>query len=131
LKSSPGIDATVFAPRVDLKFKNDTPAYVLIQMTNDPKNLKLEFDIYGTDDGREASISPVRVWGQSAAPPAVYQDDPTLPEGVTKQVDWAAGGAKASFDYKVTRGDEVIQEKTFYSNYQPWRAVYLVGTKKG
>jgi len=28
------------------------------------------------------------------------------------------------------RGIETIFEKTFYSNYQPWQAIYLKGTKQ-
>ena len=32
----PGFDATVFAPSVDFRFKNDTPSYILIQATVDP-----------------------------------------------------------------------------------------------
>jgi hypothetical protein len=58
----------------------------------------------------------------------LYQDDPTLPKGTTKQVDWAAPGAKSMFTYKVTRNGEILEDQTFYSNYRPWQAVYLVGT---
>ena len=45
-----------------------------------------------------------------------------------KQVDWSAGGAKASFEYKVTRNGETLQEQTFSTVYRPWAAVYLRGT---
>lgn len=127
--SQPGFDATVFSPTVDLKFKNDTPAHLLIQTTVEAKIPKLTIDIYGTADGRVASTSGVKVWGQAAPPPPLYQDDPTLPINTTKQIDWAAWGAKASFDYKVTRNEETIFEKTFMSAYRPWQAVYLKGTK--
>ena len=51
-------------------------------------------------------------------------DDPTLPAGTTKQVDWAAPGAKASFEYQVVRNGETIQEKTFTTSYRPWANVY-------
>jgi vancomycin resistance protein YoaR len=122
-----GIDSTVFAPSVDLKFKNDTPAHILVQTINDPKKLELTIEIYGTSDGRVAEVSKPEIWGLSSAPAAVYQDDPSLPMGTIKQVDWAAGGAKAKFDYKVTRNGEVLIQKTFYSTYQPWRAVFLRG----
>jgi hypothetical protein len=75
-------------------------------------------------------ISDVSTSGALPAPPDRFQDDPTLKKGVTKQVDWAAGGLKAWFDYKVTKGSEIIQERTFVSNYKPWQAVYLVGTQE-
>jgi vancomycin resistance protein YoaR len=125
----PGLDATVFGPTVDLKFTNDTPSYILIQTIADAKNLSLAFELYGTSDGRNAEILNQKLWGVTPPPPDMYQDDPTLSAGVVKQVDFAAWGAKASFDYKVTRGAEVLENTTFYSNFQPWQAVYLRGTK--
>jgi vancomycin resistance protein YoaR len=125
----PGLDATIFVPSVDLRIKNDTANHILIQTITDTKNLTLRFELYGTRDGRQAEISNHLVWAHTPAPPPLYQDDPTLPMGVVKQVDWAASGAKSSFQYKVTRGDEILQDTTFYSNYRPWQAVYLRGTK--
>lgn len=124
----PGLDATVFSPSVDLKIVNDTLNHILIQAKTDNKNLTLTFELYGTDDGRKAEILNHKVWGQSSPPPALYQDDPTLKIGVLKQVDWAAWGAKASFQYKVTRGEETLQDEVFTSNFRPWQAVYLRGT---
>lgn len=123
----PGIDATVFAPSVDLKIKNDTPAYILIQAKSDTKNQSLTFELYGTSDGRRAEIINHQVWGVSPPPPPLYQDDPTLPPGAVKQVDFTAWGAKTSFRYKVSRNGEILQDTTFYSNFQPWQAVFLRG----
>ena len=125
-----GLDATVFAPSVDLKIKNDTPGYILIQTKTDTKNLILTFELYGTSDGRKAEIYNHVVSGITPPPPDLFQDDPTLPVGVVKQVDFAAWGAKASFQYKVTRGSEVLQDTSFASNFRPWQAVYLRGTKQ-
>jgi len=128
--SKAGLDATVFNPTEDLRFKNDTPAYILIQTKTDTTNMNLTFEFYGATDGRKAEILNHVVGGIVPPPPALYQDDPTLPVGVVKQVDFAAWGAKASFDYKVTRNGQVLFEKTFISNYRPWQAVYLKGTKQ-
>lgn len=125
---APGVDATVFSPSVDLKIKNDTLTHILIQAKPDTKNLTLEFELYGTKDGRKAELTNFKLWDQAAPPAPLYQEDPTLPKGTTKQVDWAAWGAKASFQYKVMRGAETLQDVTFYSNFQPWKAVYLTGT---
>ena len=123
-----GLDATVFAPSPDLKFKNDTPAHILIQTKVDSANAKLTFELYGVSDGRQVIISSTRIWDQIPPPPDLYQDDPSLPTGTVKQVDWKAWGAKTTFNWKVTRGNEVIQQRAFYSNYQPWQAVFLRGT---
>jgi len=123
-----GVDATVFSPSPDLKFKNDTPGHILIQTYTDTTNLKANYYLYGTSDGRKATISQSRIWDQAPPPPDLYQDDPTLPIGTVKQIDWAAWGAKTAFDWKVVRASEVLQERTFYSSYNPWQAIFLKGT---
>lgn len=125
---SPGLDATVWEPHPDLKVKNDTPAHILIQAYANPGARSLIFELYGTSDGRVATIGKSRIWDQIPPPPDLYQDDPTLPAGVIKQIDWKAWGAKVAFDWKVVRGNEALQERTFYSNYRPWQAVFLRGT---
>lgn len=128
LNSKPGVDATVIAPSKDFKFKNDTPGHILIQTINDPKKLHLVIEIYGTSDGRVASVTEPKVWGLTPPLPTVYQDDPSLPVGTIKQVDWSAGGANASFEYNVIKNGEMIQNQTFTTVYRPWAAVYLRGT---
>lgn len=127
--SKPGIDASIFQPSVDFQFRNDTPNYVLVQTTVDTANWALKFDIYGTPDGRKSVITEPVITSQTPPPDPLYQDDPTLPKGITQQVDFAAWGAHVYFTRTVTRGDKVIYDDKFTSNYQPWRAVYLVGTK--
>lgn len=126
--SPPGIDATVFSPTTDLKFKNDTPGHLLIQTQTIPQTSTLIFEIYGTSDGRISTTTKPVVSGVTPPPEDLYVDDPGLPIGVVKQIDYKAWGAKATFNYKVERGGEVIFEKTFVSNYRPWQAVYLKGT---
>lgn len=128
LNSKPGVDATVIAPSKDFRFKNDTPGHILIQTINDPKALHLVIEIYGTNDGRVVTMTEPKVWGITPPLPTVYQDDPSLPAGSTKQVDWSASGARASFEYKVTRNGETLQDQTFSTVYRPWAAVYLRGT---
>jgi len=127
--SGPGLDATVFAPSVDFKFKNDTAHYILIQAITDISSTSLTFELYGTSDGRRAEVTKPVILSQSPPPEDFYQDDPTLEAGVVKQVDWRAWGAKVNFNYKVMRGEEIIYDKVFFSAFQPWRAVFLRGTK--
>lgn len=124
-----GLDATVYAPSTDFKFKNDTENYLLIQTVTDTKNYSLKIDLYGTSDGRVAEIGEPRVFGLTPPPEDLYVDDPTLPVGTVKQIDWAAWGATSVFDYTVKKDGEVITEKTFYSVYKPWQAVFLRGTQ--
>ncbi|OGG14392.1 hypothetical protein A2773_00645 [Candidatus Gottesmanbacteria bacterium RIFCSPHIGHO2_01_FULL_39_10] len=127
--SKPGFDATVYAPGVDLKIKNDTGNNILIQAITDKVNASLTFEFYGTSDGRTVDISAPKIYSESPPPPDLYQDDPTLSNGEVKQTDFAAWGAKAEFNYKVIKNDETVFEKRFFSNYRPWQAVFLRGTK--
>lgn len=126
--SPPGLDATVYGPEPDLKFTNDTANYILIEATSDPNNYSLTFELYGTNDGRVATITKPIVTNITPALPTVYQDDPTLPAGTLKQTDFSAAGATVTFNYSVVRNGETTFNKTFISNYHPWAAVYLRGT---
>lgn len=128
--SLPGFDATIYVPSVDLKFKNDTQNYILIQSSVDPVEQKLEFFLYGTRDGREVFISRPIISDQTPAPPPLFQDDPTLPRGQIKQIDFESPGAKVIFTRTVTKDGKTIIFDKFTSNYQPWQAVYLRGTKE-
>lgn len=125
----PGLDATIFSPTVDFKFKNDTGRHILIQAKTAGTTLTVDF--YGTSDGRVANVTTPVITSVTPAPPELRQDDPTLPKGTVKQVDWAASGANVVFKRTVTRGGQTIIDETFRSNYRPWQAVYLVGTKEG
>jgi vancomycin resistance protein YoaR len=49
-----GMDATVYVPRPDLRFLNNTPGYILIQTKIE--GTELVFQFYGTDDGRKTNI---------------------------------------------------------------------------
>lgn len=126
-----GMDATIYQPSgPDLKFKNNTPAHILIQTFFDAKNMSLTFWFYGTSDGRVTQISDPVVVSTSPPPPTKYQDDPNLPKGVEKQIDTAHSGAKVYFTRKVTRGNQTLIDEKIWSNFVPWAAVILRGTKE-
>lgn len=121
-----GMDATVYDPSPDFKFKNNTPGYILIQTKVSGNNLTFEF--YGTKDGRKIEISNPTIYDQVDPPEPVYVDDPSLAAGEVKQVEKAHQGVKAYFHYKVIAADgDVLTEKTFNSTYAPWGAKYLKG----
>ena len=126
--SPPGIDATIYVPSVDLKFKNDTGHYILIQTAIDPATLRLTFYLYGTSDQRQVHMTTPLVTNQTPPPAPLYTDDPNLPTGTLQQTDFAAGGADVSFTRTVTRDGKTIIADTYTSNYQPWQAAYLRGT---
>lgn len=124
----PGLDATVFAPSVDFKFKNDTGRHILIQTVFNRANAMLEVDIYGTRDVRTVELSKPVVLNRTPAPPEIKQDDPSLPKGTVKQVDFAAEGANVYFTRKVYREGQLLYDDTIKSNFKPWQAIFLVGT---
>jgi vancomycin resistance protein YoaR len=126
--SPPGIDATVYDPSADLKFINNTPKSILIQTKVDTNAKTLVFELYGTNDGRVVTMSKPIITNLTPPPEDLYIDDPTLPMGQLKQIDFKAWGAKVYFKYSVERNGEIVFEKTFYSNYQPWQAKFLRGT---
>jgi len=129
-RSKPGFDAGVFSPTADLKFKNDTGAYILIQRVFEPKDLRLVFRFYGNSDNRKVKIENIKLWGVTPPPEDLYIDDATMPQGTVKQVDFKAWGAKASFDWSVEKDGQILHEQTFFSTYRPWQAIYLKGTKQ-
>ncbi len=128
--SPPGVDAAVYSPTVDMKFKNDTGNAILVQSYVDQNEQRLTFDLYGTRDSRETIITQPVILSESPAPESRYQDDPTLPKGQVKQVDFAAGGANVSFTRTVKQNGKIVLSDKFVSNYRPWQAVYLRGTKE-
>ena len=128
--SPPGLDATIYSPTVDLKFKNDTKHHILIQTQIDQGLQKLTVSFFGTKDNRIINISKPIVTNTTSALPSVYRDDPTLAKGVIKQIDFAAGGAKSTFTREVIKDGKIAISDTFVSNFRPWAAVYLRGTKE-
>lgn len=130
-QAPPGIDATIFVPSIDLKFKNDTGHSILLQSIVDPNTLQLTYNLYGTRDGRRVAMTTPVVTGVTPPPPDLYQDDPTLPTGVVKQTDFAAWGAHVSFSRTVMKDNKIYLSDTFNTDYRPWQAIYLRGTGPG
>lgn len=128
--SAPGVDAAIYSPGTDLKFKNDTGKHILIQAYPDLVNYTLSFQLFGTKDNREVVVNTPVILSQSPAPEAEYQDDPNLPKGEVKQIDFAAGGMNVYFTRTVKKNGKVVLSDKFTSNYRPWKAVYLRGTKE-
>lgn len=125
----PGLDATVYPPSPDLKFKNDTSGYILIQTKVDQAKKRLAFEFYGTADGRKVEMTKPVIHSQTAPPEPIYIDEPSLKTGVVKRMDTAHWGAKVSFKRKVINADGTIkEEREFWSNYVAWPAVYQRGT---
>lgn len=88
----PGFDATIYPPNPDLRFVNDTPGHLLIQMKLE--GTKLAFEFWGTPDGRQ-----VEVLG---------------PYPYDRQKN---GALKATLVRKITRAGETTRDE-WHSNYK-------------
>jgi vancomycin resistance protein YoaR len=125
-----GLDATVYPPYVDLKFENDTPYHILIETEMDMEDGTISFRFYSTKTGRTVEIEGPFIDNIVPHGPPIYEEDPTLPKGTIKQVEWARDGMDVTIYRVVKQGDEVVRKDLFFTRYRPWRAVYLVGTKE-
>jgi vancomycin resistance protein YoaR len=125
-----GLDATIYSPQVDLKWVNDTGHYILIQTAVDRQNSTVTFRFYGTNPGRTVEMEGPFEDNPVSHGPAVYRDDPTLPKGQTKQIEWAKDGLDVTIYRIVKQGGVEVRRDTFFSRYRPWQAVYLVGAKE-
>ncbi len=122
----PGMDATIFTPSVDFKFRNDTDAYLLIEPVVDSANGVATFNFYGTAPNRTVVVGKPKISDVVPAPAALYTVDESLAPGEKDQVDWAKEGMTVEVERTITE-DGTTRTDTLRSKYQPWQAVYLVG----
>ena len=126
-----GMDATVYSSQTDFKFVNDTSHYLLIETETDLEAGTVTFRFYGTMTGRTVEMEGPFEANVVPHGPDIYREDPTLPKGTTKQIDWAHDGVDVTVYRIVKEGDKVLWKDTFFSRYKSWQAVYLVGTGEG
>ncbi len=123
-----GTDATIYDPKPDFRFLNDTKNYVLIQTRIEGD--ELIFDFWGTKDGREIKISEPKIYNITAPPATKYIETTELAIDEKKCTESAHAGADAHFTYQVTYSDGKIDEEIFTSHYKPWGAVCLIGVEE-
>jgi hypothetical protein len=88
----PGLDATIFTGGPDLKFINDTGAWLLIQAWSNPKTGVAQIELYGTKPNRTVDLTH-KVYDHTPAPSEpVFVADPKVPRGTIKHTDKARGG---------------------------------------
>ncbi len=123
----PGLDATVFTPWVDFKFKNDQPTWLVMRTEFNAATATLSFVFYGTRPNREVVLEGPRILKETPAKPARYQVDAKMKAGEVKQVDWAHPGAEVVATRIVREPGQPERRDTFRSVYQPWGDIFLVG----
>lgn len=120
-----GLDATVYVPLVDLKFRNDSDHWLLMETYVSDTSLNWKF--YSTGDGREVRWWTTGLTDVVPPPDPIYREDPTLPTGTIKQVDWEVYGATVIAYRTVSRNGEVFINDTIRTVYAAWPAGYNYG----
>lgn len=125
----PGLDAAIFAPLVDFKFQNDLNSWLLMEIDVYPSFGRMTWRLYGTSDGRQVQVNAAVVENVVPAPEPLYVENPALPTGEIKQVDYAAEGADTTVTRIITRDGVQVNtaERPLRTRYQPWRAIYDYG----
>ncbi len=118
-----GLDATVYIPVVDFKFQNDTPYWLLMETYVNVGARRLTWKFYSTSDGRSVEWTTTGLQNIVPAPEPKFIENPELPKGKMRQVDWAAEGADVTVTRDVYRRDELLFSDVFETHYQPWAAV--------
>ncbi len=123
-----GTDATIYDPKPDFRFLNDTGHTILINAYIQGDEAIFEF--WGTKDGRTIDQTKSLVTNIVTPPPMKLVETLDLPPGKKKCTEIAHNGADASFTYTVTYPTGEVKKETFRSHYRPWQAVCLVGVVK-
>lgn len=117
----PGMDATVYSPIVDFRFKNDTPYHLLIETYVNPARSTLTWKFYSTGMGRRVVKEGPVIRNQTPPPPPIYRANSELRPGQIRQVDYAQSGADVYVYRTVYEGDRIIIDREeFRSHYMPW-----------
>lgn len=122
-----GLDATVFVPLVDFKFKNDSSSWLLMETYINTKNSTLTWKFYSTSDGRKVSWDTTGLTNPVPPPDPVYRENPTLPKGKINHIDYAVEGADVTVTRTVTRGGKTILNDVISTHYVPWPDQYEYG----
>ncbi len=124
-----GLDATVYVPIVDFKFRNDSENWMLMETY--VGNSYLTWKFYSTSDGRDVEWDTTGLTSKQDPPDPKYIENADLGKNEIKQVDWAVEGADVTVTRTVLRDGDVLFEDIYTTHYSPWAAVceYGPGTK--
>jgi vancomycin resistance protein YoaR len=118
-----GLDAAVFVPLVDLKFKNDTPYWLLMETYVNPGARTITWKFYSTSDGRTVTMQSTGLQNKVPAPEPLFQVNTELSGMAMRQIDWAAEGADVTVTRTVHRDGQVLFQDSFRTRYQAWQAI--------
>jgi len=122
-----GLDATVYFPLVDFKFKNDSPYWILMETYLNENGRSLTWKFYSTKDGRSVTWDTTGPTNVISAPSPLFEENPELKKNQMKQVDYAANGADVTVTRTVWKDGVIYFQDQVTTHYQPWQAVCQYG----
>ncbi|MFH0818424.1 MAG: VanW family protein [Patescibacteria group bacterium] len=117
----PGVDATIYEPHPDFRFKNDTGHYILWKTRIE--GYDLYFELWGASDGRKGYFTDPINYNWVSPPESIITEVDSLSPGVLSCSEKAHTGVSASFDYIIDRADGTQDKETFASVYKALPAV--------
>ena len=120
-----GTDATIYNPKPDFAFLNDTAFHLLFQTRIEGD--EAIFELWGTPDGRFATSTAPIITDIVAPPPTKLIETTELKPGEKKCTESPHNGANASFTYTVRYPNGEEKAREFKSHYRAWQEVCLVG----
>jgi vancomycin resistance protein YoaR len=126
LGNGPGLDATIFTGGPDLKFVNDTGAWLLIQSWSNPKSGIAQIELYGPKVNRRVELTQ-RVYDRLPAPTdPVFVADPEQPAGRIKQSDRSRGGMTIDVVRTVYVDGVARDAEKFRTRFRPWPNIFVL-----
>jgi vancomycin resistance protein YoaR len=120
-----GVDATIYDPAPDFKFKNTTDHYILWRTRIEGYNIY--FELWGTSDGRSGYFTEPVNYGYTSPGPTEEVVDESLAPGTRNCAQHAYTGVSASCDYIIGWPDGTQTTENFTSVYKAQPARCLVG----
>jgi vancomycin resistance protein YoaR len=121
-----GRDATVNYPNLDLRFLNDTGAYLLVRGGYDDSGISIS--ILGPDTGRRV-VSETGPLETVQPPPVERVKDPDLFVGESFVQDDGEPARAVTVTRKVYVGDKILYDETWSTRYRAEPRIVDVGTK--
>ncbi len=126
-----GLDATIYPPNPDMKFKNDTPNSILLQTTT--VGDKAYANVYGTVVDRQVDLIGPWYYDFTNVPPARTEYTDKLAPGEKQILGAAHGGFKADWYRRITYADPAKKEviERIHSSYEARPNYTLIGVEPG
>jgi len=123
----PGLDATIYGPWTDFKFLNDTEYPIIVKSTT--TNNSINFSIYGVNDGRVSTTTPVKITNVKRPPKPIYTPDFSLDLGKKWCTETAVRGMDTTVTYSIKYKDGQEKVQVFNTKYKPWGKRCYLGVK--